>query len=189
NTTIFQIFLKIKEENGKVRIYRDARIKGCCFLILIFSLFIFIFNFIFTDPHLRLTHDEKWIITFMLVVFAIMVGLSLLWNHHGSITLDDKRGVLEFSNNWDLNIPSFTVWRKNIDRIEVGAAMSGHDLTLCRQRRPEHYEKKELKLRFVTFFPEFGFRKDLIRAAQLIGEFANKPAFDWDGKQIFTPKK
>ena len=180
------MFLTIKEGYKKDRIYRDARNYVYICEILIFGLLI-LSGF---QPG-RTFDDMVPIVLFLLL--AGFVGYKAI-NHlfHGSITLDGRGRVLEFSKSWDLDIPSFTVQRENIDQVKVrhikgvrrapgGSARSRkkYVLNLC-IKSGNQYKEKPLIL-MLNF-------DDCCRVASLIGKFANKPAFDDEGKQIFTPK-
>lgn len=167
------MFLTIKKD----KIYRDAIIYHNFFAILLFCLLAWTFSHSPYEPSGKIFLG----LGFLVLGFFIFVVIS--WWLHGSITLDNEGGVLEFSQSRNLDIPSFTVPRENIDQVKVRSIGwnlgLSYILILC-IRNGHQYEEKQLKLAFCNL-------DDCYRGAQLIGKFANAPAF-YDEKQIFTPK-
>jgi len=169
------MFLQLEKGNQKLRIYRDGKIYFYFFGI--FLLFVFISVYSSDAP-------DKESFFFVMLVFAPLMWLCFWVVLHGSITLDRATSMLEFSKSWNLNTPSFTVTSMNLDQIKMtcfytpGWAIC--TLILC-IREGSKYEENQLP--FYIFDWE-----DCASVARMIGKFANKPAFDDDGDQIFTPK-
>jgi len=174
--------LKIEDGYEKTRIYRDGRSYFYIWALCLSS-FIILDHFYGVG---EANGERSFIAWLVLMPFG---WLFVRWGVHGSITLDGTRRVLEFSKRWNLNTPSLTVASENIDKIKmytrtispapVGAPSYG--LILCVKEKGK-YKQKKLELLFFDY-------DDWNRAAHLIGKFANKPAFDDKGTQIFTPKK
>jgi len=180
------MFLQLEKGNQKIRIYRDGKIYYYIFGVILFGmLLLFSISYYFSDSPVGMSD------ILFLVAWSVGVWFQVLGILHGSITLDSTRNVLEYSKSWNLNTPSFTVRSINIDQIKskctyhTGGEGGGEGGWFCRlilcMKEGDKYEEKRLAF---TFFN----RGDCASVAQLIGKFANKPAFDDKGKQIFTPK-
>lgn len=111
------------------------------------------------------------------------------WLLHGSITLDNIKNVLEFSESWNLKTPELVVKKENIDQVKMKwyspgagnpaspAGGGGYRLVLCYRERRKN-EQRVLNL----FFPDY---KDAKKAGILIGKFADKAVYDHNGEKIF----
>ena len=169
------MFLTIIEGYENDRIFRDARYFLYIFEILVIGLFIW------QGLQSGRLFSERVVIGSLLVVFFAPFGWYCITLFcHGSITLDGKREILEFSESWNLDIPSLTVPRENIDQVKV----SHHWITawqtyliILRIQDGDQYKEKALMLGFGSY-------DDCCQSAQLIGKFANKPAFDVEGKML-----
>jgi hypothetical protein len=128
------------------------------------------------------------------VTLFILGGLAFFWliirwAMHGSIILNKKLIRLEFSKSFSLNKIDYTIPAKDIDQVKVksfftvgehGGSIHSYKIILD-THRGRSFKQKELSI----FFTEWD---DATKAAKLIGKFANKPAFDGNGKEIYKSK-
>jgi len=171
------MLLKIEEEQGRIRIYRDAR-------ILFYALAGMSLPLVVVIPNLGLeTSFAVGVIG--AEVGAVVLGYLLLrWILHGAIILDKTRNLLTFSKAWDLEDPGFQVRGDLIDSIEIKTLVqSGKHGTrenykiLLGYEADRQSKEKELNLLFTDL-------EDCRHACRLIGQFTGKPLRDRDGKIV-----
>ncbi|MGP0630070.1 hypothetical protein ACTRW9_10190 [Nitrospina sp. 32_T5] len=177
------MFLKFETAFKRNRVYRDVRVLFYpVALVGLWFMAIAVFN-----P--EGTRGDAVTIFLMGLGVPLFLGYILRWLLHGSITLDDKRGVLEFSESWNLNRPQWSVRRDEIDRVGMkyyspGAgnhltSNGGYRLELG-VRRGGRFENRILDL----FFPDY---RDCEKAAKWIGRFAGRPAYDDENNLVYEP--
>lgn len=175
------MLLKITDQRYQTRIYRDARLwlalPAPISMIILFGAF-------------KELDDkaELFQVSFFIIGGLVFAWLMLRWIMHGSITLNKKSKRLEFSKSFNLDAVEYTVRAAEIDQVKVksyyntgssGGSSASYKLILGIKKR-RGYEEKELSLFFTSW-------DDSAEAAKLIGKFADKPAFDSVGRQVFTP--
>jgi hypothetical protein len=174
--------LTITDNRYQTIIRRDARL----WVVLPLLLNFFILYGAFTSLEVGM---ELFGVTLFILGGVAFFWLIIRWAMHGSITLDNKNKRLEFSKNFGLNNVDYTIPAKDIDQVkaksfftvgEHGGNIHSYKIILD-THKGSLIKQKELSL----FFTEWD---DSINAAKLIGKFANKPAFDDDGKQIYNPE-
>lgn len=178
------MFLKIEDRHFKDRIYRDVR------LIVVFPAIIgiwFMAIAVFNPEGTNGSAIEVFLMGLFVPLGIWFIAKSML---HGSITLNNSSGILEFSESWNLKKPSLTVRKDDIQQVTMNRYTSGASFPgggrgvyklVLHYMENRSYKKKVLTITIQDY-------DDAVRAGQLIGKFCNKPIYDHDEKQIYSPK-
>ena len=174
--------LSISDHRDKTIIRRDARL--WVVVPALINLFILFGAFISLEIGM-----ELFGVTLLILGGVAFFWLIIRWAMHGSLTLDKKNKRLEFSKSFSLNNIDYVIPAKDIDQVKVkrfftvgehGGSIHSYKIIMD-THSGRSFKQKELSI----FFTEWD---DSIKAAKLVGKFANKPAFDADGKQIYNPE-
>lgn len=170
--------IQTKKEGVNIKIYRDAR--PVALLWLFFGLF-------FAIPALTIKDKMEMLAVFSIVTAGNILGCVVFWYVlHGAIVLNKTRRQVEFLKDLGLQTPGAAYRVDEIAQVTlksvIGTGEWGPYTAWKIVLKVKNAQESELGLFFSS-------KVACVQAVKTIAEFAQVPAYDFNGKPVFTPPR